>query len=191
LAGKLDKIIVVDIEATCWEGNRVPKGMEKEIIEIGICLLDTRSGERSDKEAILVRPERSTVSRFCTQLTTLTQEQVDGGIKFAKALRHIKKKYRTKDRAWASYGDFDRKQFRRQCESFGLPYPFGPTHLNVKTLFALFFGLPHEVGLPHALRELDLALEGTHHRGVDDAWNTAAILERILSNGRFNPEKST
>ena len=34
MARKLDRILVVDIEATCWEGNP-PPGQTSEIIEIG------------------------------------------------------------------------------------------------------------------------------------------------------------
>ena len=57
----LDKIIVIDVEATCWEG--VPlAGMESDIIEIGICLLDVQSGEITNNKGILVKPERSTIS---------------------------------------------------------------------------------------------------------------------------------
>ena len=37
MSGKLDKILVVDIEATCWEG-KPPAGEQNEIIEVGICL---------------------------------------------------------------------------------------------------------------------------------------------------------
>ena len=33
-----NKIIIIDLEATCWEGIP-PKGEVSEIIEIGICLL--------------------------------------------------------------------------------------------------------------------------------------------------------
>lgn len=35
-----DNIIIIDLEATCWEG-KPPQGQESEIIEIGICVLDT------------------------------------------------------------------------------------------------------------------------------------------------------
>ncbi len=31
-----------------------------------------------------------------------------------------------------------------------------------------------------ALEILKLPLEGTHHRGGDDAWNIAAILSRLV-----------
>jgi inhibitor of KinA sporulation pathway (predicted exonuclease) len=40
------------------------------------------------------------------------------------------------------------------------------------------------VGLDEALRLVGLPLEGTHHRGGDDAWNIAALLAAILSAAR-------
>ncbi|QDV40613.1 hypothetical protein Enr13x_04190 [Stieleria neptunia] len=60
-------------------------------------------------------------------------------------------------------------------------YPFGITHLNVKSLFAVSLGLKHEVGLDGAYEMLGLQMEGTHHRGDDDAWNIAGILCRLLA----------
>ncbi|MFE3957310.1 hypothetical protein ACFXPS_24380 [Nocardia sp. NPDC059091] len=52
---------VVDVEATCWEGPN-PPGQPNEIIEIGLCVLDTVTREWVSKHSILVRPERSTVT---------------------------------------------------------------------------------------------------------------------------------
>ena len=177
---KLDLINVIDVEATCWEG-KTPTEEESEIIEIGICTLNVSTGKRVDKESILIKPERSTVSEFCTQLTTLTTEQLATGISFAEAGKLLRKKYLSRDRVWASYGQYDKNQFTRQCQSFGISYPFNQRHLNVKTLFALQQKLSREVGMSEALEILNISLEGTHHRGVDDAWNIALILANLLS----------
>lgn len=179
MAKKLDQIIVIDVESTCWEGAP-PVGEESEIIEIGICTVDVNSGERLEKESILVIPERSEVSDFCTQLTTLTQAQVDTGISFENACSVLRKKYLLKDRVWASYGDYDRRQFERQCQSRSINYPFGTSHINIKNLLAILYGLPNELGMAKGLELLNLPLEGTHHRGVDDAWNIAAIVAKLL-----------
>ncbi len=183
MAKKLDQIIVVDIESTCWK-DAPPAGEESEIIEIGICPIDISSGQRLEKESILVKPEHSKVSEFCTKLTTLTQAQVNQGITFQQACSILKKKYLSKERVWASYGDYDRRQFERQCQSFKISYPFGTRHLNVKSLFAIIHALPQEVGMEQALELLNLPLEGTHHRGGDDAWNIAAILSELLLQAR-------
>ena len=183
MAKKLDQIIVVDLEATCWEGDP-PPGEEQEIIEIGVCALEIATGRRVGKRSILVRPERSTVSPFCTQLTTLTQAQVAQGMSFAEAIEILRAEYRPAERTWASYGDFDRIAMQRQCERRGVSYPFGRTHLNVKNLLAISLSLPNEVGLDRAAELCGLPLEGTHHRGDDDAWNIAAVLGALLERAR-------
>ena len=183
MARRLDQIVVVDVESTCWQGAP-PPGQESEIIEIGLCTLDVARGERVARDDLLVRPAASSVSAFCTELTTLTQQQVDGGIPFAEACAALQRLYRSKDRLWASYGDYDRRQFERQCHDRGVAYPFGLGHLNVKTLFAIVYALPREVGMDAALERLGLPLDGTHHRAGDDAWNIALILSSLLRQTR-------
>jgi inhibitor of KinA sporulation pathway (predicted exonuclease) len=181
VAKELDKIVVVDIEATCWE-VKTPENMTSDIIEIGICLLDVQTGEITANTGIIVKPERSTVSPFCTELTTITQEMVDSqGIPFKEACRLLRKEYDTQSRPWASFGAYDAKQFQKQCTALDIGYPFGPSHINVKTLFALRNKLTREVGMAGALELLQIPLEGTHHRGVDDAKNIAKILYRVLN----------
>lgn len=179
MAGRLDQLVVIDIEATCWD-DAPPEGQEAEIIEIGVCAVDIATGRRLSRQSILVRPEHSEVSPFCTELTTLTQAQVNRGVSFEHACQILRRKYRTVDRAWASYGNYDRRQFEKQCAARKIPYPFGPTHINVKNLLAVFHGLPGEVGLADAMNLLHLPFDGTLHRGVDDAWNTALILSTLM-----------
>lgn len=175
----LDHVLVVDVESTCWEGAP-PPGQISEIIEIGVCPVEVASGARGERRSILVRPARSSVSAFCTRLTTLTQAEVDGGISFAEACALLRKEFRSDRRVWASYGDYDRKMFERQCADFGVKYPFGPRHVNVKTLFALTHVLPREVGMAEAVRIAGQRLDGTHHRGHDDAYNIAGLLAGLL-----------
>jgi inhibitor of KinA sporulation pathway (predicted exonuclease) len=180
VARKLDQILVVDVEATCWSGAP-PDGQESEVIEIGLCTLDVARGERLDKRSILVKPERSKISEFCTELTSLTPRQVNKeGISFKRACGLLETEYLSKKRVWASYGEYDRTLMERQCAARGVNYPFSAGHINVKILFGLMHALPYEVGMSRALQMLDLELEGRHHRGVDDAWNIANLLSRLI-----------
>ncbi len=179
MAKRLDLILVVDVESTCWNGDP-PPGEDNEIIEIGVCPLEVASGKRRDKRSILVRPERSRVSPFCTTLTTLTQADVDAGVSFKEACATLRGEFKAQDRLWASYGDYDRRMFERQCQARGVPFPFGPSHLNVKTLFAVTYALSREVGMDEALERAGLPLQGTHHRGGDDAYNIAGLLAHLL-----------
>ena len=188
----LDQVLIVDVEATCWEGP-APDDQESEIIEIGLCTLDVASGARLEKRSLLVKPQRSHVSPFCTQLTSITQQMVDHGMSFARACTILREEYASKERVWASYGDYDRRAFERQCREFQVEYPFGVRHLNIKTLFALVHATRYEPGMAEALRIMQLPLEGTHHRGGDDAWNIAGILSVLLKHFRtsFSDEAAT
>jgi inhibitor of KinA sporulation pathway (predicted exonuclease) len=172
-------ILVVDLESTCWE-KAPPPGQVSEIIEIGLCPIDVASLTRLEKRSILVKPVLSEVSPFCSELTTLTPDVLENAASLADAAAALENEYRSRDRLWASWGDYDRRQFDRVCELLGVRYPFGPSHLNVKSLFAATVGRT-ETGLGGAFRHLGLRMQGIHHRGDDDAWNIAEILCRLLS----------
>ncbi|GHF35093.1 DNA polymerase III [Kitasatospora xanthocidica] len=173
---------VVDVEATCWEGQP-PPGQVSEIIEIGLTVVDLRAGERLAKHRLLVRPARSEVSPFCTELTGLTQAEVDGGLSFAEACRTLAGAHRAGSLPWASWGDYDRNQFTRQCRQTSAEYPFGHRHTNAKVVFTASYGLRRRPGMAQALTVAGLPLEGRHHRGDDDAWNIAALVLDLAARG--------
>ncbi len=173
---------VVDVEATCWP-VAPPDGQRSEIIEIGLTVVDLTAAERLEKHRILVRPQHSAISEFCTELTGLTQSEVDSGVDFAAACRILTTEHDAGKRAWTSWGDYDRKQFGRQSDAGDGDYPFGQRHLNAKAVFATAHGLRRPVGMAQALRRVGLPLEGRHHRGDDDAWNIAALVLHLAGRG--------
>ncbi|MCX5209041.1 exonuclease domain-containing protein [Kitasatospora sp. NBC_00240] len=175
---------VVDVEATCWDGQP-PPGAVSEIIEIGLTVLDLGSGERVGRHRILVRPSRSAVSGFCTELTGLTQAEVDTGLGFTEACRLLAAEHRAGVRPWASWGDYDRHQFTRQCAATRTEYPFGRAHTNAKAVFTEAHGLRRRPGMAQALEIAGLPLEGRHHRGEDDAWNIAALVLGLSARGAW------
>jgi inhibitor of KinA sporulation pathway (predicted exonuclease) len=185
---KMDsRVLVIDVESTCWEEPEKTAASEageiSEIIEIGITVVDTRKLAMVENASILIKPQTSKVSNFCTRLTTLTQEQVDGGIAYQQATNQLVKQYQSNNRLFVSWGDYDRKMFERNCRDFDVKYPFGPRHLNLKSLFTVLHGLDNELGMDSALQHLGLKLEGTHHRGNDDARNIARIFLHTI--GKF------
>src|SRR5436309_11071857 len=80
----VDHLLIVDVESTCWEGPP-PPGQEREIIEIGLFLLEVASGKQQGKRSLLVGPEGSPAVASFTQLTGLTQEKVNEGTSLAEA----------------------------------------------------------------------------------------------------------
>jgi len=178
---KLDKAVVVDLEAACWEPrDSKPENERSDIIEIGACFLDLQTGKVSQKTSYIIKPKNSKISKFCTELTSLTQEDVDKGIPFSDACNKLAKEFGTKNRLWISWGDYDRKHFVEECGFYGIKYPFGSRHINLKTLFSVMNGLTKEVGVQRALKYCDMEFKGTHHRGDDDAYNIARIFAKML-----------
>jgi inhibitor of KinA sporulation pathway (predicted exonuclease) len=177
-------VLVIDLEATCWESNKAkPADEENEIIEVGWALLDARSNVLDRTGTILVKPIRSRVSGFCTELTTITQEMVEReGVTLKEAFDFLVDGLGSKGVSWASYGEYDKKMVRRQCEVFGLEYPFGETHTNVKTLFkSVYRGHRGDYGMAKAYKAMfSKQIEGTHHRGGDDAKNIGVMLGALL-----------
>ncbi len=178
-----DKIVVLDLEATCDEPRPRWHG---EIIEVGVCLLDIRNLEISNQRGILVRPVNTPVTPFCTSLTTLTPELVQKeGVTLLEAMRILKDDYKIDQRCWASWGDYDRKQLVGECSSKGLVFwGENSTHFNIKQILALEYGWRSGEGLDRALERFGMTLDGTHHRGVDDANNIARIYANHLKRVR-------
>lgn len=183
MAKRLDLALVIDVESTCWD-RRPPSGQISEIIEVGLTTVDLASLQRRERRCLLVKPMRSDISEFCTQLTSITPDMVSGAPPLADAVRILVDEYRSPERLFVSWGDYDRGQFQRNCQHYNLEYPFGPTHLNVKNLFGVAFGLSREVGIDAACEKVGMPLEGTHHRGVDDAWNIAQLFCLLLKRMR-------
>jgi len=183
MATKLDKVVVIDLEATCWDtanGEPIPADCRLEIIEIGVVLLNMDTGAIDLTDSIVVKPKKSWISPFCTKLTGWTQEAVNKGIPFGDALNILKKKYGIKNRVWCSWGDYDKSQFKRQCEWDGIKYPFSLTHFNVKTIHALRNGLHRGVGLGKAVADYGWKFEGRAHNGQDDAKNIAKVFYHLM-----------
>jgi inhibitor of KinA sporulation pathway (predicted exonuclease) len=85
---KYNIINIVDIEATCWGGDK-PHGSMSEIIEIGITELEISSGSILSSASIYIEPKFSKVSDYCFKLTGITQELLDNSsMPFYKAVEY-------------------------------------------------------------------------------------------------------
>ena len=170
-----NKINIVDIESTCWDINAQPINEISEIIEIGITVVDNIKLEILSTDSILIKPKKSKVSEFCRSLTTITQEDVDNGLTFEEACNILKTKYKSKDRTWVSWGDYDRKMFEKMSKEYLTQYPFGPRHLNLKNCFSIFNGhlLDKELDLISMSQFTQIPLSGTLHRANSDSFNIA------------------
>lgn len=176
-----NKILIIDLEATCWENDRIPMGQKVDIIEIGICELNRTTKAISNKQSIYVIPERSKINKFCTELTGITPKMIEEkGIYFEEACEKIRDEYDSTSLTWAGFGNFDKEQIMEQCDELGIENPFSENYLNVMHQFKKYNGLFKMMGLKRALKFMNMDFEGNHHSGADDAYNAAKILREIL-----------
>lgn len=177
--------LVVDLEATCSEDNAVPKH-EMEMIEIGAVMVSAATLQPVDEFQTFIRPVRHPIlTDFCKQLTSITQSQVESAPLFSVGLEAFMTWANGfSDFVFCSWGRYDRTQFERDCKYMGIAYPLGERHINLKAEFANSKGV-RKMGLSRALEHIGLKFQGSHHRGIDDARNIAALLPYI-----FSPEHS-
>lgn len=174
---KLDHVVVLDLEATCWGGSS--DGQVSEIIEIGVCKLNFNHSITKPRSIYVWPLLESKISDFCTSLTGITTEILKvEGMAFDGAMNTLLKEYGPTNRITATWGNYDARMIRQQCAKRGVPYPLGDTILNVKDLYAWFTGRK-PCGLSKAVTRENLEFEGKPHSGVSDAIMTAKILRRI------------
>jgi inhibitor of KinA sporulation pathway (predicted exonuclease) len=204
--------IVIDFETTCWE-NSTPEYKERqpnqmEIIEFGAIAMTNR-GRILNEFQSFVRPRMyPELTEFCTELTSITQQQVNNAEPFNLVYRRFTRWVcsvydrwaKTQDRSLSefrktltfperivmmSWGKFDDSQLSRDCRRIYAPNPF-KKHVNLKVMFRDLFDLKtREAGLGQAVKKLDLTFVGRHHRGIDDAKMVAAVYKTMVVNHKF------
>jgi inhibitor of KinA sporulation pathway (predicted exonuclease) len=176
-----EQYIIVDLEATC--DDRISNTFnrdEMEIIEIGAVRLD-RNLNVVDEFQTFISPIRTTeLTEFCKTLTTITQDEVDSAPSFKEAMENF---YNwigdTSNTIWMSWGQYDKNQFDKDHEYHELENKL-PTHRNAKVLFSQAIGVKKGFGMVRALKRAGIELDGTHHRGIDDARNIAKLIPYCL-----------
>ena len=176
-----DHYLVIDFEATCCNQGSVPRE-QMEIIEFGVVMVAATSLEPVAEFQSFVRPVRHPrLTAFCTQLTSITQQQVDTAPAFQAVLPAFTAWLSGFGRClFSSWGDYDRLQLQQDCTFHRVPYPLDPAHLNLKREMATRHHLDKKLGLAAAVRRAGLQFTGTHHRGIDDAHNIARLLPYIV-----------
>lgn len=166
------EFIVFDLEATCWRQRS--KNQVSEIIEIGAVKFNEK-GEKMGEFSTFIHPViHPILSEFCTELTSITQPQVAGAPAFPEAVLAFKE-WIGKDYLLCSWGFYDRRQLTQDCEYHGLETDWLEFHISLKHQHQAIKDLLKPVGMRGALSMENLSLDGTHHRGIDDARNIAKI----------------
>ena len=173
-------LLIIDFEATCDDRGALPAA-DMEIIEIGAVLLDARRQVVGQFQRFVKPVKNPVLTNFCTKLTGIHQRDVETARTFPEAAHGLEAWLRLTTpiapAAWASWGAYDRKQLRRDCERHQVAHPLDVPHCNVKKAFEHIHG-GRGWSLQDALGHRGMRFEGSLHRGLDDALNIARILQK-------------
>ncbi|XP_019619125.1 PREDICTED: ERI1 exoribonuclease 2-like isoform X1 [Branchiostoma belcheri] len=199
-------LVVIDFEATCWKNGEGPVGTQSEVIEFPAVLLNTATGEIEAEFHRYVQPqEHPYLSNFCTELTGITQDQVDHGIplhiclaQFGRWLTSVQtdksvhfvtgktvgKNTANKWGTFVTWSDWDLGIcLLYECRRKGISKPSALNcWLDLRATYKKFYGRKPN-GLKGALRDLGIEFEGREHSGIEDARNTAKLAWRMMGDG--------
>ena len=183
-------ICVLDFEATC--GGNLKKIHDREIIQFPSILYEVTTNNKvlhiSDFNEY-VKPELHPIlTKFCTELTGITQQTVNEADTFVNVYR------RHHEWLLENVPDFD-NFFFLTCGQWDLAemlpcqvrrhpriklYSCYKKYCDIKKDFGKFYKIKSG-GLATMLRILQIKLEGKHHNGFDDCKNTAKIMIKMVT----------
>ncbi len=177
--------IILDLEATCWQGNTM--GRLQEIIEIGAYRLNGY-GEAIDHFQAFVKPKQNPrLSAYCKELTGITQQQINRAKSFDSVFTLFEDWYFAFDgpNIICVWGDKDMLFIEADCKLHDIDSSFLPKWIDLKAQYAQIHHLTKEVGLAKALEFNDIDFEGAQHRALDDAFNTTKLFLRFLDRWQY------
>ncbi|XP_045566605.1 ERI1 exoribonuclease 2 [Salmo salar] len=195
-------LIVIDFESTCW---RERNSYGQEIIEFPAVLLNTATGEVESEFHTYVQPqEHPILSDFCTELTGITQQQVEAGVplhiclsrfsRWLQTLEHQRGVVFPRDQrapvaeqrpcAFVTWSDWDLGVcLLYECKRKQLHKPAVlNSWIDLRATYRLFYNRKPK-GLNGALQDLGIQFSGREHSGLDDARNTAHLAWRMMRDG--------
>ncbi|XP_014162254.1 ERI1 exoribonuclease 2 [Geospiza fortis] len=176
------------------------------LIEFPAVLLNTSTGAIESEFHMYVQPqEHPILSEFCTELTGITQNQVDQGVplniclsQFMKWIQKIQKEKKimfstdsqsnstseAKVCAFVTWTDWDLGVcLHYECKRKQLRKPdVLNSWIDLKATYRAFYNRKPK-GLNGALQDLGIAFEGREHSGLDDSRNTARLAWRLICDG--------
>lgn len=160
----------------------------RKIIQIGAVIGNIRTGDILERVSIFVNPQER-INPGITELTKITQENVDGGDTLEQAYRKLQFAHRRHNAfvnciTWGG-GDSQEllEQLQRENPAFE-GWCFGRRWIDTKTLlisWRLANSKQVQGGLAKSMTKVGLAFKGQKHNALDDAENTFHMYRKMLT----------
>ncbi len=188
--GMYDTHIFLDFEM-----NPIPREFSEareycraEICEIGAVKLD-RNYEPVERYSRFVKPHYAPIAPHITGLTGIRDADVADAPSFAEAIADFADwigggTARIYSWSLSDWRQLDDEAWLKELE---LPWQLRQRWMDFQAVYTRLIGLSKPLALKYAVGAVDQRFDGSAHRAVDDAWNSAELL-RIVKAGRLNEQ---
>jgi len=180
--------IIYDVEATCWPNDSERRGKMQEVIEIGAVKINEYGETLSHFESFIRPVAHPNLSSFCQNLTTISQVDVNQADDFPIVVEDFQDWIGLtdgEDYLLCSWGFFDKKIMAKNSIYHNMDDSWTQPHISLKHQYPRIKGIGRAIGLKKALDREGFEFEGSHHRGIDDAINTAKIFLKYGNQWQF------
>lgn len=183
-------IIVYDLEMTV----RRKKGQIAEIIEIGAAKVGVVDGAPqivSTFQSFVKPVVVAQLTADTTSFTGITQDNVNEAGTLSQVVREFSDWIGQEEYFLCAWGPDDQRQLVQECRQHQIPTEWIVNHNNLQKMLSKIYKLEkhQQMGLKPALEMLEIPFEGSHHRALDDAMNTAQILVKLYDKLQFRHNK--
>ncbi|KAI9364934.1 hypothetical protein DFJ73DRAFT_619771 [Zopfochytrium polystomum] len=192
-------LVAIDMESTCDENHANPGDVkvrkdQAELIEISFAVVDVAHARIVHHQQIYVKPEKTPLTLFCTNLTGISAAHLEDADTLQSAIetlnRFIENNFTSQSKTFCfvAHGDWDlRYQLPRECRE---------KNVNLESYFGIYFDVatecnnwlsfqrqrtvPVKTSIVGLCQTMGLVHEGRLHSGLDDAMSVARISIKIL-----------
>ncbi|XP_033106373.1 3'-5' exoribonuclease 1-like [Anneissia japonica] len=185
--------LVCDLESTCVYPRQ--QDWEPEIIEIGAVLLNKQLKQISEFQEYVCPNVNRRLTRYCLDLTKITQRDVDRADPFPDVYGRMVKwmtenglnlQPGSQNFTFITDGIFDCNQYiRNQCKLSKIAFPEWAKHYgNIKKHFTSVLPYMRRTdgrsnSITDMMEKLKLPVEGQLHRALDDAQQVVKIMKGL------------
>ena len=174
-------VLLTSIRTTCEHYSQSVG--QKEIIEIGFGLVDKTTGQKYEPLSLFIK-SKANISKYCSDLTGITQKDIEEGVSFDEALFYFLENYEPKQySAWATYGNFTKDVLFNKLKSANSKWRPKASHINVQREFAVSV-MKSEIayGMKGALAHI--GLKDIDNKSCEDEILNLGILYNEISKRR-------
>ncbi|MDK9790116.1 3'-5' exonuclease [Vibrio sp. D431a] len=168
------KVVAYDMEMLCWE-DRPETG---DIIEIAAVIVDLRAGTINKRYSVIIKPDEGEVSKFCQNLTGITQRMVNKqGVSLEEGVRRLYKQISPKHN-WYAWGK-DAEKLVAECNKRGIAINASSLH-NIAPIVRMMYQESFNLKQSDVCEHQGVEVKKPMHRALPDAESLAGILIKIF-----------